>query len=133
MIPSFLSEMDALYIGWEANPLYDYGISANKLFEYMISSKPIVHSVKAGNDPVKESGCGIFCDPEDSQMIRKSIVKLSKQSNNSLKNMGIKGKKYVMNHHDYTVLAKKYLENIATILPTKERYSSLNSNLGKNN
>ncbi len=121
MIPSFLEKMDALYIGWEARALYKYGISANKLFEYMICEKPIIHSIKAGNDPVKESGCGISCNPEDSKMIAKSIVKLSKKSSEDLKNMGRKGRKYVIKHHDYSVLAKDYLMSISSLLPVTEK------------
>lgn len=112
MIPSFLSKMNALYIGWEHQPLYRFGISANKLFEYMISGKPIIHSVKAGNDPVEEAGCGISCLPEDSKSIANAIIKLSTLSVKEHKILGEKGKQFVVNHHDYSILAKNYLMNL---------------------
>jgi len=110
-VPAFLTQMDALYIGWEQQSLYRFGISANKLFEYMISGKPIIHSVTAGNDPVLESGCGISCLPENVSSIAQALIQLNNLPHEELEDLGKKGKKYVIQNHDYALLAKKYLSN----------------------
>lgn len=112
-IPCFLKQMDALYIGWEHQPLYRFGISANKIFEYMMSGKPIIHSVAAGNDPVSDSVCGVSCEPENYIAIFDSIIKVSNMSKEERKLLGSNGKKYVMKHFDYTVLARQYLDALS--------------------
>lgn len=112
MVPSFLDQMDALYIGWENQPLYRFGISANKLFEYMMSGKPIIHSVEAGNDPVTESDCGYSCLPENIDSIATTILKLKDLPKKDIKTLGKNGKEYVISHHDYSILAKNYLNSI---------------------
>ena len=110
-IPVLLAEMDALYIGWENNPLYRFGISPNKLIDYMLSGKPILHSVNASNDWVADAGCGISAKAEDSIAIAKGIKCLFSLNNETLENMGAKGKEFVMEHFSYTRLAKKFIES----------------------
>ena len=51
--------MDGLYIGWERNSIYRFGISPNKLLDYMLVGRPVIHAVEAANDAVAECGCGI--------------------------------------------------------------------------
>lgn len=110
-IPALLSEVDVLYIGWENNPLYKYGISPNKLIDYMLSGKPILHSVNAVNDWVAESGCGISVEAEDPTKIKEGIEYLFSLDNETRYILGSKGKKYAMQYFKYSVLAKKFIEN----------------------
>lgn len=112
MIPSFLNQMDILYLGWNKSPIYRFGISANKIFEYMMAAKPIVHSVEAGNDPVAESGCGISCKAENAKDIAKAIIRLKNMSEEERKAMGTKGKEYVTRNHDYKKLAEQFIDAI---------------------
>jgi len=111
-ILDLLSKMDILYIGWRRSPLYRFGVSPNKLFDYMMAGKPIIHAISAGNDPVAESGCGISIPPEDSYAIAKAIKKLMNIPSSELEEMGRRGRKYVINNHDYRILAKRFLEAI---------------------
>ena len=76
----------------------------------MMAAKPIIHSISAGNDPVAESGCGISVPAEDPPAIAKAILQLIDQPVAERQAMGLRGRDYVMAHHDYTVLAKKFLE-----------------------
>jgi glycosyltransferase involved in cell wall biosynthesis len=55
-VPAFLAEMDSLFIGWRKLPIYRFGINPNKLFDYLMAGKPVIHSVDAGNDMVKDAG-----------------------------------------------------------------------------
>lgn len=110
-IPSLLTKMDALYIGWQNNPIYRFGVSPNKLIDYMLSQKAILHSGNVSNDWVTKTGCGISVKAEDATAISKGIEYLLSLNKETLKKMGAKGKKYVIQHCNYTSLAKKFIEH----------------------
>lgn len=112
-IPALLASLDALYIGWNRKPIYRFGICPNKLLDYMMSGKPIIHAVDAGNDPVAESGCGVSCLAEDPAAVADAVLQLINRTPAERKAMGRRGKDYVMLHHDYSVLARRFLEVMA--------------------
>ncbi|MCE5286399.1 MAG: glycosyltransferase family 4 protein [Pelosinus sp.] len=109
VIPLLLSKMDVLYIGMKAQSLFRFGISPNKLMDYMMSGKPVISAIYAGNDIVAESGCGLSILPENPQELAQAIIKLYNTAAEDLVIMGESGKKYVKEHHNYEVLAKKFL------------------------
>ena len=115
MVPSFLEAMDALYIGWKKNPLYRFGISPNKIFDYMMSGKPVVHSVEAGNDPVSEAACGKSVEAENPQKAAEAFVALKQMPLEERQQMGINGKKYVVENHTYAVLSNNILKVIKSL------------------
>lgn len=108
-IPALLSTIDVLYLGWQNNPLYRFGISPNKLVDYMMAGKPIVHSVNAGNDLVKESGCGISVLPEDPIAISKALKHLYGLNNTERLEIGLRGREFITKNYDYEVLAEKFI------------------------
>jgi glycosyltransferase involved in cell wall biosynthesis len=112
MIPKLLSQVDFLYIGWRNNPLYRFGISPNKLMDYMMAGKPIIHSVEAGNDPIFEADCGISVNPDDANAIAGAIRFLSGMSASERKQMGMNGYQYILNHRQYSTLARLFLNAI---------------------
>lgn len=109
MVPAFLNKMDVLYIGWQNKPIYRFGISPNKLMDYMMASKPILHSVTAGNDLVQEANCGISVPAEDVDAVADAIKKFMTLDKAELSALGKNGKEYVIKHHDYKVLAEKFI------------------------
>ena len=109
-IPSLLRQMDSLLIVWQKLSIYRFGISPNKIMDYMMAAKPIIHSNSAGNDPVAENDCGISVPAEDASLLANAIERLMNMSALEHAEMGRKGQKYVMNNHDYSVLAEKYLQ-----------------------
>lgn len=109
-IPALLEATDALYLGWNRVPLYRFGISPNKLMDYMMAAKPVIHSVEAGNDPVAESGCGFTVAPEDPEAIAQAILRMRDLSPEEREAMGARGRAFVREHHDYRVLARRFLE-----------------------
>lgn len=111
-IPSFLNEMDALFIGGKYISLYRFGISPNKLLDYLMAGKPIVYSFKAGNNLVEESGAGITVEPENAKEIANGVKDLMKLSKEERENMGRKGREFALTHHSYDVLVKRFLEVI---------------------
>lgn len=108
-VPDFLRRVDIAYIGWHSNPLYRFGISPNKLMDYMMAAKPIIHSVSAGNDPVKEAGCGITVDPGDPEVVAAAFGKLMEMPSEMREDLGRAGRDYIVNNQTYGVLAEKFI------------------------
>lgn len=111
-IPMLLSQMDALHIAGQRSTLYRFGISPNKLMEYMMAAKPIINAIDAGNDPVQEARCGISVAPEDPGAIAKAVKELMEMNKERRMEMGLRGQKYVIENHNYSVLAQKFIESI---------------------
>jgi glycosyltransferase involved in cell wall biosynthesis len=112
-VPAFLTAMDALYLGWRRQPLYRFGISANKLFDYMMAARPVVHSIEAPADPVVESGCGVCCSPEDPGAVAGAMRELLERPPAERERLGQRGRDYVVRHHAYGTLARRFLEVLA--------------------
>jgi glycosyltransferase involved in cell wall biosynthesis len=108
-IPKLLASVDILYIGLRREPLFRFGISPNKLFDYMMAGKPIIQAIDASNDIVSESGCGITIPPEDPQLLADAVKQLMSMSSSVWDLMGVRGKEYVLKHHDYRTLASEFL------------------------
>jgi len=108
-IPNALKMCDILFIGWNKNPLYRFGISPNKIFDYMMAEKPIVHAVNAPNNFVEEAKCGIAVEAENSHAIAEAIIKLQKTDKEERDIMAQNGKKYVLENHDYKALSKQFI------------------------
>ncbi len=108
-IALLLKSMDILYLGWRHSPLYRFGISPNKLMDYMMAGKPIVHSVAAANDQVKEASCGISVYPENPEAILNALIEISKMDEHQRNVIGNNGKEFVMRHYNYEKLAADFL------------------------
>lgn len=115
IIPSFLEAMDILYIGFQKQSLYRFGISPNKIFDYMMASKPILQAIDAGNDIVKEAQCGVSVDAENVTEIVNGILRLKNMPIEEREKLGKNGYEYVLKYHSYDVLTERYL-NILTNL-----------------
>jgi glycosyltransferase involved in cell wall biosynthesis len=112
-VPAFLTAMDALYLGWRRQPLYRFGISANKLFDYMMAARPVIHSIDTGSDPVAESGCGVSCAAEDPAGIAEAVRQLLSRPLAERQLLGERGRNYVLRHHAYDTLGRRFLEVLA--------------------
>lgn len=111
-VQGMLKLFDICYIGWRNEKIYKHGISANKIFDYMYSAKPILHSFGIEDDIIQKARCGLTVEPENSELIKEAIVKLSSKSKKELKEMGENGKRYVIHNHSYNNLYKLYEELI---------------------
>ena len=112
-IPTFLKQMDVLFIGLKKRPLFKFGISPNKLFDYMMASKPIIQAIDAGNNLVKEANCGLCVEPGNSDAIADAIIRLQSLSEGARKKLGENGNKFVHQYHTYNNLALKFIEVMA--------------------
>jgi glycosyltransferase involved in cell wall biosynthesis len=108
-----LREADIAYIGWKRQPLYRFGIAPNKLMDYMMAGVAVLHSVEAGNDPVAEANCGLTVAPESPDAVVVGLRELAALSPGARRAMGERGRGFVLAHHSYPVLARRFLEAIA--------------------
>lgn len=120
-VPGLLSQFDALYIGTSKQQVFRYGISPNKLFDYMMAEKPIIYAIEYDNNAVERSGCGFSIPSENSAAIARAAMRLSEMDPQDLQKMGMRGKEYVMENHEYGPLAARYLEVLKQ--PCPERVS----------
>ncbi len=109
-VPNLISFFDFLYIGLQNKPLFRFGISPNKLMDYMMSGKPVIQAIDAGNDMVADSGCGISVEPENSAAIADAVRKMYAMSDQELFILGENGKKYILSHHVNDILAKQFID-----------------------
>jgi glycosyltransferase involved in cell wall biosynthesis len=118
-VPELLEKMDILYIGLKKQPLFRFGISPNKLMDYMMAAKPVIQAIEAGNDPVREANCGASIPAEDPQAVAEAIITFAGMPPEELQKIGEQGRKYVLEHHDYRVLARHFLDVITTTDETR--------------
>jgi glycosyltransferase involved in cell wall biosynthesis len=112
-IPALLAAFDVAYIGWQRTPIYRFGIAPNKLMDYMMARRPVLHSVEAGNDPVAEAGAGLTVPPEDAQAVADGLRRLAALSPQERADMGERGRAFVLAHHTYPVLARRFIEAVS--------------------
>ncbi len=112
-IPAFLRAVDVAYIGWQRVPIYRFGIAPNKLMDYMMAGCAVLHSVEAGNDPVAEAGCGLTVAPESPAAVADGLRRLASLPAAECRAMGDRGRAFVLAHHTYPVLARRFLEALA--------------------
>jgi glycosyltransferase involved in cell wall biosynthesis len=109
-VPELLSQMDALYIGLQRQPLFRFGVSPNKLMDYMMAAKPVIFAIDAPNDMVADANCGISIEPENSTAIAEAAKKLASLSQEERREMGARGKEYILKNNEYDVLSQKFLD-----------------------
>ena len=111
-IPSFLAAIDMAFIGWQRVPIYRFGIAPNKLMDYMMAGCAVLHAVEAGNDPVAEAGAGFTVAPESPEAVADGLQRLAALDPAERQAMGQRGRAFVLAHHTYPVLARRFLQAV---------------------
>lgn len=111
-VPALLEKADALYFGAKKCRLYAYGMSPNKLYDYMLAAKPVIYAVEAANDPVGTSGCGLSVAASDPKAVAEAVKRLRDTPVEERIKMGEQGRAYVLKHHNYPMLAQRFLSAI---------------------
>ena len=107
---NFLHQMDFLYFGLQNKPIFLFGISSNKLFDYMMAEKPIIQCLTTSDDILLKAKCGFTAQPDDPENLAKTIKLAINKSSNVLKLMAKRGKDYVLKHHEYSIIAKRFVD-----------------------
>jgi len=110
---SLLSEADILLAPYAKLGVHRFGVSLNKLFDYMAVARPIVFANHASNHPVRDSGCGLECPADDPDALVEAISALAGRSLEERWQMGLRGRRYVEQNHDFARLAVKLEANLA--------------------
>jgi glycosyltransferase involved in cell wall biosynthesis len=103
-----LQKADAFIMILKKSTVFCWGVSPNKLFDYMVSARPIIFSVNAPHNPVSEAQAGIVVPPDDPLALAKAIQKLVETPLKERCEMGLRGREYVVKHHNIAQLAKKF-------------------------
>lgn len=105
---AMIARFDICFIGRNNTPLFDHGVSSNKYFDYMLAGKPVLVSSNKIKDPVELSGCGIIVEPDSAEAIKKGVEELMSLPKLELKEMGAKGRQYVLLYHNFNFLSDQY-------------------------
>ena len=108
-VQSFLSYCDLLYFGSIKSKLYKFGISANKTFDYMYAARPILLTASIKNNVIEIAECGYVVEPENTEVLKSAIIKITQISKEKRLEIGKKGKEYLINHFTYQKLSEKYI------------------------
>ncbi len=119
-IPALLAHFDIAYIGWRRTPIYRFGIAPNKLMDYMMAGCAVLHSVDAGNDPVREAECGLTVPPEDAKAVARGLRQLALMPRRERVAMGLRGPSFVKAHHSYPELAERFVQAVAQTLAQRK-------------
>jgi glycosyltransferase involved in cell wall biosynthesis len=104
-IPHLQMGADVLIASVKNTPVYQFGINSNKIYDYLASSRPIIFSGNAPNDPVAESGAGFSIPPEDPEAMADALMKFLEMRPTERIEMGKRGRRYVESEFDIRKLA----------------------------
>ena len=76
----------------------------------MMSGKPLLYAVNSPNNFAEKYHCGISVPPDDTKAIKSGLDRLIMLTEKEREKMGENGKKAVLEHFQYGVLAKKFLD-----------------------
>ena len=91
-------------------------IFSNKTFDYMSCRKPILLAIDGvSRHLIKDSGSGLYVEPENINSIVSGINRFTKMSDVELLKMGNSGYEYSKKHFDRKILAKQYLTEMSKL------------------
>ncbi|MBI4339606.1 MAG: glycosyltransferase family 4 protein [Chloroflexi bacterium] len=123
-VPATMQEAQAFVVVLRDLALYDYGTSLNKFFAYMGAAKPVLLSGNLKENIVQKAGCGITVPAEDAAALAWAITTLLKMSAVEHEAMGLRGREYVRQYHDWDILAERLHQCIQSLISTKAPQSA---------
>ena len=115
-INSIFKKCDLLYFSTHDSEIWKYGQSLNKLVEYMLSGKPIIGSYNGYETMINESNCGEFLKPYDEKSIIEAILRYKNMNHYERREIGLRGKKWVLKHRSYNKLARDLARLISSLV-----------------
>ncbi len=109
-IPAISAEMDALYVAGKRQNIFRYGVAMNKMFDSMMSGRPILYAIDAPNNYIREYGCGVSCEAENTTALMEGITTLRNMTEEERSSMGEKGRQAVLEHFTYRTIAEQFME-----------------------
>ena len=87
--------------------LYKYGVSMNKISDYLAMGRPVIIALESANNPVRDADAGLCVRPECPAELARSIMKMAAMNEDELREMGLRGRRYVEREHNMKLLAKR--------------------------
>lgn len=109
-VPSLCDEFDCVYMGGKDSPLYRFGLCLNKMFDSMMAGKPIICAMTTPKTYIEEYDCGFRIDSCDIDGCEKIILKIKNMTPAERQTIGENGKRAVVDHFNYPVLAERFLK-----------------------
>ncbi|MNS18277.1 putative glycosyl transferase [compost metagenome] len=109
-VKPFLEKCHVLYDGVKSTPLYQFGLSRNKWVDYMLSGRPIIVSYTGYVSMINEANCGLVVPAEDVEALKNALQSYLFMSNDQLNEIGLRGKKYIIENRTFDKLALSYSE-----------------------
>jgi glycosyltransferase involved in cell wall biosynthesis len=94
----------------------------SKLLEVMACGRPVIASL--GGEAaaiVTAASCGIVCPPEDAAAIAAAVARLRGLDPAQRRDMGQRGRRFVMNNFERVTLARRYLQMLTGLVPAERR------------
>jgi glycosyltransferase involved in cell wall biosynthesis len=111
----FLNKCDILYLSTKDSIVWKYGQSMNKVVEYMLASKPIIASYTGYPSMINEAQCGKFIKTINPLDIKNAILDIVSMDSLERDKLGKNGKEWIYKNRQYSLLAKKYIDEINRI------------------
>jgi glycosyltransferase involved in cell wall biosynthesis len=105
-----MGEADAFIYGLRDLALYRFGISLNKLTDYLAAGRPIVFFGRSSYDPVRDAEAGFSVPPGDPEQLADAVERLVDLTPRERMEMGERGRRYLLEHHNIPRLADRLLE-----------------------
>ncbi len=96
------------------------GFSPLKLYEYMACGKPVVASRVGGLDILEELSAGLLFNPGDSNEFARAVITLL-NSEEMRRNMGEKGKNYVVENQSWDSVARRVAKVCQDLVDSKRK------------
>lgn len=120
MVQSLLEEVDLVYFSTHPSKVLDYGQSLNKVVDYMLSGKPVIGSFSGFPSMINEAGCGTFVPAADPGALADEIYRIYDKGEVARREMGIRGREWILKNRRYEKLAADYLEIFRKLLVDKQ-------------
>jgi glycosyltransferase involved in cell wall biosynthesis len=104
---ALLSQADILLAPYANLSVHRFGVSLNKLFDYMAVARPVAFAGRSSNHPVTDARCGIEIPADAPESLADAISSLANMSVEERWQLGLNGRRYVEQNHDFARLAVK--------------------------
>jgi glycosyltransferase involved in cell wall biosynthesis len=111
-VAGVLGSLDVALFPLRDIPVFRYGLSSNKLFDYLASGRPVVSSCGVPDNPVQLSRGGICVPAESPEAVADALTRLAAAGAAGRYVIGERGRAWVYEHHDVTMLADRFLQAV---------------------
>lgn len=109
-IPELVKHFDCSIMTGISSPLYRFGLCLNKMYDSMMAGLPIICAFDAPDTLIRKYHCGYQCNPDEKNAIVNAIKEIANMSVSGRKQMGMKGKKAILDYYSYEKLAQQFAE-----------------------